>query len=468
MRYRGTTTPLSEIARTLGVDYLVKGTLTRSGSQVRVTAQLLNPFTERHLWSDAVTRPLEDLLTVQNEIARDIARHVAVTIRPEEERRFAENRDVRPDVLEAYLRGRSLWKSRSERNLKEAIDAFKRAIVSDSRHAPSHAGLADTYAVLASLDIVPAREGYSAAEDAALEALRLDSGLAEPHATLGRVEFSYKWDGRAAEQAFRRALEINPGYDTAHQWYAVFLATRKRFADALKEARLAEQSNPFSPIIHWNVARTHFFQAEHRDALAAVGRALALDPEFDMAHMLAARIHAVTGQFDEAETALKRIPQEKRRSEAVALGAYIAAARGARTAALAAVRSLEATAPTQHVPLYHVAKVHAAHGDADQAFSYLERAEKAREAQLVVNVDPELAPLRKDPRFKDLPKRRRRGRRDWSALPLSPEHLCAGLSAHLSIPATSLTSADASFARLAVLLRSARNSARKAHRCKAS
>jgi TolB-like protein/Tfp pilus assembly protein PilF len=402
-RYRGTTTPLPEIARTLGVDYLVKGTLTRAGSQVRVTAQLLNPFTDEHLWSDAVTRPLEDLLTVQNEIAREIARRVAVTIRPEEERRFAENRDVRPDVLEAYLRGRSLWKSRSERNLKEALDAFRRAITIDPRHAPSHAGLADTYAVLASLDLVPARDGYSAAQDAALAALGLDAGLAEPHATIGRVEFSYKWDGRAAEQAFKRALEINPGYDTAHQWYAVFLATRKRFGDALKEARLAEQSNPFSSIIHWNVGRTLFFQGEHRDALAAVGRALALDAEFDMAHMLAVRIYAATGRVGEAETALKQIPQEKRRPEATALGAYLAALRGDRKTALAGARQLEETAATQYVPVYHLAKVHAALGDADQALSYLERAERAREAQLVfVSVDPELAVLRTDPRFKAL------------------------------------------------------------------
>jgi TolB-like protein/tetratricopeptide (TPR) repeat protein len=402
-RYRGTTTPLPEIARTLGVDYLVKGTLTRAGSQVRVTAQLLNPFTDEHLWSDAVTRPLEDLLTVQNEIAREIARRVAVTIRPEEERRFAENRDVRPDVIEAYLRGRSLWKSRSERNLKQALDAFRRAIAIDARHAPSHAGLADTYAVLASLDLVPARDGYSAAQDAARLALRLDPGLAEPHATIGRVEFSYEWDGRAAEQAFKRALEINPGYDTAHQWYAVFLATRKRLPDALKEARLAEQSNPFSPIIHWNVGRTLFFNGEYRDALAAVGRALALDAEFDMAHMLAARIHAVTGKLGEAETALKQIPQEKRRSEAMALAAYLAALRGDRKTALAAARRLEESAPTAHVPLYHLAKVHAALGDAEQAFSYLERAEHAREAQLVfASVDPELSVLRTDARFKAL------------------------------------------------------------------
>jgi TolB-like protein/Tfp pilus assembly protein PilF len=405
-RYRGTQTPLSEIARTLGVDYVIKGTVTRSGSQVRVTAQLLNPFTDEHLWTHTDTRPIQDLLTVQNEIAREIARHVAVAIRPEEERRFAENREVQPEVLEAYLRGRSLWKSRSERNLKEAVDAFKKAIELDPQHAPSHAGLADTYAVMASLDIVAAREGYSAAENAALEALRLDSGLAEPHATLGRVEFSYKWNGRAAEQAFRRALEINPGYDTAHQWYAVFLATRKRSAEALNEARSAEQSNPFSPIIHWNVARTYFFQSKHRDALAAVGRALALDPEFDMAHMLAARIQVATGRLDEAETALKRIPQEQRRSEAVALGAYIAAGRGDRPAALAAVRRLEASVATQYVPLYHLAKVYAALGNADKALSYLERAENTREAQLVfVNVDPELAVLRADPRFAALAQR---------------------------------------------------------------
>jgi tetratricopeptide (TPR) repeat protein len=199
---------------------------------------------------------------------------------------------------------------------------------------------------------------------------------------------------------------MNPGYETAHQWYAVFLATRRRFDEALREARLAEQSNPLSPIIHWNVARTYFFKGEHRDALAAVGRALALDPEFDMAHMLGARIHAANRQLDDAEQALKRVIQEKRRAEAAAFGAYIAAGRGNRQAALATVARLAASASTDHVPLYHLAKVHAALGDADQAFSHLERAKNAKEAQLVfVNVDPELAVLRTDPRFRTLAQR---------------------------------------------------------------
>jgi serine/threonine-protein kinase len=405
--YRGTRTPPAEIARTLGVEYLVKGTVTRAGTQVRITAQLLDPFTDEHLWSQAFTRPLEDVLTLQNEVARDIARHVAVTIRPEEEQRFAQTRPVRAEVADAYIKGRSLWDVRSKRALEQAADAFRAAIRMDPQHAQSFAGLADTYAVQASLGFVRARDAYPLAREAALSALRLDPGLAEPHASLGRVTFSYEWDdGRVAEEEFLRALAINPGYPTARQWYSVLLATRGRLDEALTEARLAEQSNPLSPIIHWNVARTHFFRREYEASLAEIARALELETDFATALVLAARVHAQQGRAGEAQRALDRIRQEDVTSESLALGAYIAAVRGDRKTAIGMVRRLEADPAAQHVMAYYVAKVYAALKDPDQAFTYLDRAADEQAAQIVfVGVDPEFAALRKDPRLPPLMKR---------------------------------------------------------------
>jgi serine/threonine protein kinase/tetratricopeptide (TPR) repeat protein len=405
--YRRTTTPAAEIARTLGVDFLVIGTVTRAGAQVRITAQLLNPFTDEHLWSNSFTRPLEDVLTLQNEVAREIARYVAVTIRPEEERRFAQTRPVRPEVADAYLRGRSLWNVRSKRALEQGADAFRTAIRMDPEHAQSYSGLADTYAVQASLGFVRARDAYELAREAAHSALRLDPGLAEPHASLGRVIFSYEWDdGQAAEQEFLRAVSINPSYPTARQWYAVLLATRGRLDEALNEARLAEQSNPLSPIIHWNVARTHFFRGEHDAALAAIARALELEADFPMALVLAARVHAQQGRVTEAQRALDQIPPEDVTSESLALSAYLAAIRGDGKAAISMVQRLEADPASQYVAPYYVAKVYTALKDPDQAFSHLDRAADERVAQTVfVGVDPEFAPLRGDPRFEPLAKR---------------------------------------------------------------
>ena len=212
LAYRGTKTPPAQIARTLGVDYLVKGTVTRAGGQVRITAQLLDPFTDENLWSHAVTRRVDDVLTLQNEVAHDIARQVAVTIRPEEERRFAQTRPVLPAVADAYLRGRALWNVRSKRALEQAVEAFLAAIELDPGHAQSYSGLADTYAVQASLGFVRADQAYPKARVAAQQALGLDPGLAEPHASLGRVIFSFEWDdGQEAEQAFLRALRHQSG-----------------------------------------------------------------------------------------------------------------------------------------------------------------------------------------------------------------------------------------------------------------
>ena len=337
--YRGTRTPPAEIARTLGVEYLVKGTVTRAGTQVRITAQLLDPFTDEHLWSQAFTRPLEDVLTLQNEVARDIARHVAVTIRPEEEQRFAQTRPVRPEVAEAYLKGRSLWNARSKRALEQAAEAFRAAIRMDPGHAQSYSGLADTYAVQASLGFVPARDGYPLARDAARQALRLDPGLAEPHASLGRVKFSYEWDdGQAAEQEFLRALAINPGYATARQWYAVLLATRRDLDEGAHRsaARGAEQpalaDHPLEPGAHVLLSRRARCRPRGDRARARVGGGFPDGARACRASLRAAGPHSTRPNARWTRIRTKR-PDDVT-SESLALGAYIAAIRGDRKSAI--------------------------------------------------------------------------------------------------------------------------------------
>jgi tetratricopeptide (TPR) repeat protein len=273
----------------------------------------------------------------------------------------------------------------------------------DSEHAQSYSGLADTYAVQASLGFVRARVAYPLASEAALRALELDPGLAEPHASLGRVKFSYEWDGQSAQEEFRRALAINPNYSTARQWNAVFLATRGELDDALREALLAKQSDPRSPIIHWNVARTHFFRAEYGSALAAIASALDLDAGFPMAYVLSARVYAQLGRLGDAQRALESIRKEDLTPESLALTAYIAALRGDAKTARSIVQRLEADPASQHLTAYYVAKVHAALKETDQALSHLERAADEQAAQTVfIGIDPEFALLHSEPRFRSL------------------------------------------------------------------
>jgi eukaryotic-like serine/threonine-protein kinase len=399
--YRRTSTALRDVARTLGVDYLVKGTVMRAGSDVRITAQLLNPFTDEHLWSDSFTRSIQDVLTLQNEVARDIARQVAVTIRPDEARRLSQARSARPEVLNAYLKGRSLWNSRSPRALEQAIDAFETAIQLDPSHAQSFAGLAATYAVQASLGLVSARHGYPRARDAATAALRLDEELAEPHAVLARVKFNYEWDWAGAEREFTRALQINPNFATARQWYSAGLAAQRRFDEALREARRAYESDPLSPIVRWNVARAHFFRGELEAALAENSRVIELDPGFQLAHQLAARIYAQKGDFADALRSVESVPAASRTSDTLAVLAYAHARRGARVPALAVLSELQTEEGSRYVSPYELAKVHVALGEQSKAFAELERAADERSAHLVfLLIDPELAPLQNHPRFR--------------------------------------------------------------------
>ena len=243
MRYKGTRTPLPDIARELNVDGIVTGAVVRSGERVRVDAQLVQATTDRHLWASTYERNLEDVVTLQGEVARAIAAAIHVQLTPHEQVHLAARQPVDPQAYEFYLRGRYFWDKWTDVSRRTSIEYFQQAIHRAPSYAPAYAGLANAY--VQRLDLPPA-EAWPRAKAAASTALQLDEGLAEAHAALAWGLYSYDWDWAGAEREFQRALALNPNYVWAHQWYGVFQGVMGREQDHAAEVKRARELDPLA------------------------------------------------------------------------------------------------------------------------------------------------------------------------------------------------------------------------------
>jgi TolB-like protein len=255
-RYKHTNKSLQEIARELGVDAVVEGAVERSGDHVRVTANLVQVDPERHLWAESYERDLRDVLVLQSDIARAIAREIRVELTPQEQARLSVYRPVSPEAHEAYLKGLYFWNQRTEEGLTKGLEYFQKAIELDPNYPQGYAGLADSYAVLAYRGYLAPQEAYPHARAAALKALELDDDLAEAHTALAAVTEMYDHDWVSAEREFKRAIELSPGYANAHHWYALHLDETGRMEESIAEIKRALELDPLSMIINVNVAVT--------------------------------------------------------------------------------------------------------------------------------------------------------------------------------------------------------------------
>jgi TolB-like protein/DNA-binding winged helix-turn-helix (wHTH) protein len=251
MAYKGARKPLPQIARELNVDAVVEGTVLRSGDQVRITAQLIEASTDKHLWSQSYAGELRDTLSLQNRVAGAIADQIRINLTPQEQATLKNVKVVNPEAYESYLKGRYFWNKRTADGLKAALAYFKQAIEEDPKYAQAYSGLADTYALLGDWEygVLAPNEAYPKAKAAAIKALELDNTLSEAHTSLAFSLDVFDWDWESAEREFRRAIELNPGYATAHHWYAWHLSEMGRNSEAVAEMRKAENLDPLSLII---------------------------------------------------------------------------------------------------------------------------------------------------------------------------------------------------------------------------
>jgi adenylate cyclase len=407
--FKGKNLSVRAIADSLRVGAVLEGSVRKAGNRIKVTAQLINAADGYHLWSETYERELEDVFAVQDEIARAIVGALKVKLGGDEAGPLVTRATANLEAYSLYLQGRYLWNQRTAEALERAVRLFEQAIAKDPRFARAYAGLADSYVLLPYYEgsAVP-KEADAGARRAAETALSLDSTLAEAHTTLAYIKM-HQWDWRGAEQSFRQAIRLAPGYAVAHHWYADYLGKATgRFQEALREREIAHSLDPLSRIIATELGLTLYLLRRYDEAIARLKQVLELDPNFAFAHQRLGEVYLRKGLHVEAIAALERAADLGLKAHPLieALLAYAYAASGDRTRAAQIVRELTRRAARGDIPPFAIALAHTGVGDKEQAFAWLDKAAAARDPNLTLRwSSPLLDPLRADPRFTRLLRR---------------------------------------------------------------
>ena len=407
MAYKGARKPLPQIARELNVDAVVEGTVLRSGDQVRITAQLIEASTDKHLWSQSYEGELRDTLALQSRVASAIADKIRINLTPREQAALKNVEVVNPEAYESYLKGRYFWNKRTADGLKVALAYFKQATEEDPKYAKAYSGLADTYALLGDWQyaVMTPKEAFPKAKAAAIHALELDDTLGEAHNSLAFVLDGFDWDLDAGGKEFQRAIELNPGYATAHHWYAWHLSLLGRFDEAITEMKKAENLDPLSLIINADLAEllglAHYYDDSIRQSL----KTIEMDPNFALAHNQLAQAYLQKHMYAEAVAELqKAVGLSKDSPTCIANLARAYVASGKRGEAVKLLDDLKRRSSTGYSNASEIAMIYASLGDPDQAMHWLEKGFEERFNPGVL-LRPGFDPLRSDPRFEDLRRR---------------------------------------------------------------
>jgi TolB-like protein/DNA-binding winged helix-turn-helix (wHTH) protein/Flp pilus assembly protein TadD len=407
MTYKTTRKSLPEIARELNVDGVVEGTVLRAGDRVRITAQLIEASSDRHLWAQSYEGELRNTLALQNQVARAVADQIRIKLSSQEQIELTKVRNVNPEAHEAYLKGRFFWNKRTGEGLRKAVDYFDEAIKKDPNYAQAYSGLADSYALMGDWEygILAPKDAFPKARAAATKALVLDNSLGEAHTSLAFSLDLFDWDWESAEREYKRALQLSPNYATAHQWYASHLAVLGRNEEAIMELRKAEGLDPLSLIISADTADILLVARRFDESIKESRKTLEMDPGFAVAHFQLGQAYAQKHMFAESiEEIQKAIAFSGGNITFTSNLAYIYAMSGERRKAIDLLAGLMDPSDQGFPNASEIALVHVGLGDKDQAMAWLEKAYQERFNPSIL-VRPCFDPLRSDPRFRDLMRR---------------------------------------------------------------
>jgi DNA-binding winged helix-turn-helix (wHTH) protein/TolB-like protein/Flp pilus assembly protein TadD len=392
--------------RELNVDALLEGYVQRSGDKIRVTVQLLNIKDGTHLWSGQFNENFTDIFAVEDSISRQMV-EALLKLTGEEQQRVARHPTDNIEAYEYYLKGRYFLEKRTSEGVQKSTEHFQQATEKDAKYALAFAGLAEAYVILGVRADLPPRDSYQKAKTAALRALEIDDTNAEAHIALAHVRCWYDWDWSGAESEFKRAIQLSFNNPINTQYYASFLITMGRHQEAISEIRQAQRLAPLSLNTNVQMARILYFARQYDEAIEQCLRTLELEPDYGGARFFLGRVYKQKGMYREAFAELDKARDLFNDSaEVMSVIGYTCAVSGRRAEALKIVRELQNQSKQRYVSPYHLAMVYAGLGEADQAFSWLEKAFADREGRMtILKVVPEFDGLRSDPRFADLVRR---------------------------------------------------------------
>jgi adenylate cyclase len=405
MRYKRTTKSVEEISRELKVGSILEGSVRKAADELRITVKLIDVENDEHVWSQDYERKVENVFAVQKEIARNVVESLQLELLPRDKQRMEKQETRNVEAYELYLKGRFLWNKRSKDSMMEAIEFFRASAKEDSTFALPHVGIADCYSLLAINGYLSGEEGYSKAKQAIARALELDESLAEAHASMGLIKSDADWDWVGAEREYRTAVELNPGYATAHQWLSILLgATLGRVQEGLAEAKTALELDPLSPAINLNIGSAYLVAGDFDLAEKQIRSALELEPSYADGFVALMLLAVERRSYPEAINILEKMrtmfPSGENKSK-VSM-AYVYARSGNFDKAKQVFEDTLRRADRGSITSFDKARYYVAAKDWDRAFEMLDQSFELHDAELcTVGMDPWLRDLSADPRFED-------------------------------------------------------------------
>ena len=402
--FKGKNLSIQEIGRQLGVDNLLESSVQVIGNKLRITANLIQVKTGSHVWSQAYDRQLKDVFAIQDEIAQAIVKALKITLLGEKEASLVKNYTHSLEAYNLYLQGRYFWYKRTDEGMLESAKYFDRAIDIDPAYALAYAGLADTYITLGQWRVAPPKSVYPKAKQAAIKALEIDEGLGEAHASLAMIKRDFEWDWPGSDEEFKRAIELNPNYSVAHQWYSEYLVTVGRFEQAIAEVKRAQELDPLS-LVNYIAAAIVFRMARQFDlALAECQKAIDLDPNYGPAYLYRGYSYMSKGIHEKAVLDIKKYLALSRPSPNFQSKLAVSyALAGNKNEALKILGDLMKRADKDYISPMALVDIYQALGAKDEAFLWLDKAIEERAYGIIyLKTSPDYDALRSDPRFDKL------------------------------------------------------------------
>jgi serine/threonine-protein kinase len=407
MQYKNTEKQVREIGEELNVAAILKGSFRQEGNQLRIVANLIDVSSEALLWAETYDQELTQIFDIQRDVAKQIAGALKAQISTTEQERIESRATENLEAYDLYLKGRHHWNRRLPDDLKKGIEYFEQALDMDSTYALAYSGLADSYTTLGNFNVLAPEETYPKAKAAASKALEIDSDLAEAHASLALAVMYNDWDWTRAEEEFRRAIELNPGYALAHGWYALFLTVTGRFKEATKERERAKAYDPLSVIVAAETGLEYYFEKRFGEAIQQFQKTLEMDPLFVAARIPLGGAYIQESMYKEAMDELQWASIfSKGHPISVAAIGYGFAVTGRKEDALIMLELLEERSSEEYIAPYFIAVIHVGLGNDEEAFEWLERAYEEKDGSMVfLKVEPLFDSIRRDARFAELLKK---------------------------------------------------------------